>query len=94
MKLNYYAALVFLLFVEQTGAVNFNSHSYTLPPNKVYLDNCQTEALQLHKGNIAEETIHRLKDHYIVRYAIESHDGKLWSVLCDLENNKIYDEHL
>lgn len=93
MKLKYYTALLFLLFVKQTGAANFNSDPYTLPPNKVYLDNCQKEALELHKGSIVEETIHRLKEHYIVRYAIESDDGKLWSVLCDLENSKIYDEH-
>jgi hypothetical protein len=93
MKLKYYATLLFLLFVKQTGAANFNSDSYTLPPNKVYIDNCQKEALELHKGNIVEETIHRLKDQYIVKYAIESDDGKLWSVLCDLENSKIYDEH-
>jgi hypothetical protein len=93
MTLKHYAAILMALFMEQTYATNFNSEPYTLPPNKVYLDNCQKEALQLHKGNIVEETLHRLNEHYIVRYAIESDDGKLWSVLCDLENSKIYDEH-
>lgn len=93
MRFKYYATLLMLFSVEQTQAANFNSDPYTLPPNKVYLDNCQKEALQLHKGNIVEETLHRLNEHYIVRYAIESDDGKTLSVLCDLENSKIYDEH-
>ena len=93
MKLTHYALLCMFLFAGQTQATNFNSDPYTLPPNKVYLDNCQKEALQLHNGNIVEETIHRLKDHYIVRYAIALDDGKILSVLCDLENSKIYDEH-
>lgn len=93
MTFKYYAFILISLFMGQAHATNFNSEPYTLPPNKVYLDNCQKEALQLHKGNIVEETLHRLNEHYIVRYAIESDDGKLWSVLCDLENSKIYDEH-
>ena len=93
MKLKYYATLLFLLFVKQTGAANFISDSYTLPPNKMYLVSCQKEALQLHPGNIVEETLHRIEDHYIVRYAIATDDGKLWSIVCDLENKTIYDEH-
>jgi hypothetical protein len=46
------------------------SEHYTLPLNKVCLDNCQ-------KGNIVEEIQYRLKEHYIVVYAIESDDVKL-----------------
>lgn len=93
MKLKYYTILFSSLFFSQAQANNNNSDRYTLPPNKMYLVSCQKEALQLHPGNIVEETLHRIEDHYIVRYAIAADDGKLWSTVCDLENKTIYDEH-
>jgi hypothetical protein len=52
MTLKHDAAILMVLFMEQTYANNFNSEPYTLPPNKVCLDNCQ-------KGNIVEEILHR-----------------------------------
>ncbi|GEM_PF-726812 len=69
-----------------------NNDPYELPPNKHYMELCESEALQLHSGMIEEERVFHQQNKFWVRYDIQATDHSEWSVLCDLTTGKIIRE--
>jgi len=84
-----------LILIASLKTVNVDASKvdrYVLPPSKVQIETCQSDAQRLHPGTINKVRVLPRSTTFWIRYDMQMRDGAEWSVVCDLAKGKIIHE--